>query len=202
MPPDFAGSFSVMAASRRICVYCGSKSGSRPSFTAAAAELGRQLAQRDIGLVYGGASVGLMGTVADATLAAGGEVIGVIPGDLFADEVAHAGLTELHVVDSMHARKALMSELSDAFIALPGGFGTIEEVVEAVTWTQLGIHRKPVALLDVDGYFHHLIRFLDRAVDDGLLRPDMRLLMGCDDDPGRLIERLVAAVDAGQATTS
>ena len=117
---------------------------------------------------------------------------------MIADEDLPGPLRDL----AMHARKALMSELSDAFIALPGGFGTIEEVVEAVTWTQLGIHRKPVALLDVDGYFHHLIRFLDRAVDDGLLRPDMRLLMGCDDDPGRLIERLVAAVDAGQATTS
>ena len=123
-----------------------------------------------IGLVYGGASIGLMGAVADAALGAGGEVIGVIPDKLFEDEVAHEGLSELHVVSSMHERKALMSDLADGFIALPGGYGTIEEVVEAVTWTQLGIHAKPVGLLDVDGYFAHLLAFLDRAVGDGLLR--------------------------------
>jgi uncharacterized protein (TIGR00730 family) len=139
--------------------------------------------------------------VADAVLEGGGEVIGVIPGDLFADEVAHDGLSELHVVTSMHARKALMSDLADAFIALPGGFGTIEEVVEAVTWTQLGIHAKPVALLDVDGYYQHLVAFLDRAVADGLLRPDSRRLLACDDDPARVLEVLAAAVDAGSATT-
>ncbi len=190
-----------MADLRRICVYCGSKPGHPASFTATARHLGRVLADRGIGLVYGGASVGLMGAVADAALAAGGEVFGVIPGDLFADEVAHDGLTELHVVSSMHERKARMSELADAFIALPGGFGTIEEVVEAVTWTQLGIHAKPVALLDVDGYYRHLVAFLDRAVDDGLLTPAGRRLLGCDDDPERLVDGLAAAVDAGQAIT-
>jgi uncharacterized protein (TIGR00730 family) len=190
-----------MSSLRRICVYCGSKSGSQPRFGAAADELGALLAERGIGLVYGGASVGLMGTVADAVLAGGGEVIGVIPGDLFADEVAHEGLTELHVVGSMHERKARMSELADAFIALPGGFGTIEEVVEAVTWTQLGIHRKPVALLDVDGYYQHLLAFLDRAVADGLLNPDSRRLLARGDDPARLVDELAAAVAAGSATT-
>ncbi len=190
-----------MSSLRRICVYCGSRSGSQPRFGAAADELGALLAERGIGLVYGGASVGLMGTVADAVLAGGGQAIGVIPGDLFADEVAHEGLTELHVVGSMHARKALMSELADAFIALPGGFGTLEEVVEAVTWTQLGIHRKPVALLDVDGYYQHLLAFLDRAVADGLLDPDSRRLLVHGDDPGRLVDDLAEAVDAGSATT-
>ncbi len=182
-------------------MYCGSKPGTPASYTAAAQELGRLLARRGIGLVYGGASVGLMGAVADAALAAGGEVFGVIPGDLFTDEVAHDGLTELYVVASMHERKARMSELSDAFIALPGGFGTIEEVVEAVTWTQLGIHAKPVSLLDVDGYYRHLIAFLDRAVSDGLLTPAGRRLLGCDDDVERLVDALAAAVDAGDATT-
>ncbi len=156
----------------------------------AAAGLGQLLAREGIGVVYGGASVGLMGIVADAALAAGGEVIGVLPDKLFEREVAHAGLTELHTVASMHERKALMSELADAFVALPGGYGTIEEVVEAVTWTQLGIHAKPVGLLDVDGYFEHLVAFLDRAVTDGLLRPDSRSLLVCDDEPARLLERL------------
>ena len=175
---------------RRICVYCGSTTGTRPTFAMAAAGLGQLLAREGVGIVYGGASVGLMGIVADAALAAGGEVIGVLPDKLFEREVAHAGLTELHLVSSMHERKALMSELADAFVALPGGYGTIEEVVEAVTWTQLGIHSKPVGLLDVDGYFEHLVAFLDRGVADGLLRPESRELLLCDDDPARLLERL------------
>jgi len=175
---------------RRICVYCGSTTGTRPTFAMAAAGLGQLLAREGVGIVYGGASVGLMGIVADAALAAGGEVFGVLPDKLFEREVAHAGLTELHLVSSMHERKALMSELADAFVALPGGYGTIEEVVEAVTWTQLGIHSKPVGLLDVDGYFEHLVAFLDRGVADGLLRPESRELLLCDDDPARLLERL------------
>jgi uncharacterized protein (TIGR00730 family) len=131
-----------------------------------------------------------MGLMADAALAAGGEVTGVIPDKLFDHEVGHEGLTTLHIVASMHERKALMSELADAFIALPGGYGTIEEVVEAVTWTQLGIHDKPVGLLDVDGYFEHLVAFLDRGVADGLLQPDSRTLLLHDDDAARLLERL------------
>jgi uncharacterized protein (TIGR00730 family) len=179
-----------MAKLRRVCVYCGSSPGNRAAFAVAAAGLGQLLAREGIGVVYGGASVGLMGIVADAALASGGEVIGVLPDKLFEREVAHAGLTELHTVGSMHERKALMSELADAFVALPGGYGTIEEVVEAVTWTQLGIHAKPVGLLDVDGYFEHLVAFLDRAVTDGLLRPESRSLLVCDDEPARLLERL------------
>ncbi len=184
-----------MAELARVCVYCGSSTGNAAAFTDSAERLGRLLADRGIGVVYGGASVGLMGVVADAALDAGAEVIGVIPGELFADEVAHAGLTELHVVSSMHERKALMSQLADAFIALPGGFGTIEEVIEAVTWTQLGIHAKSVGLLDVDGYFDHLLAFLDRAVVDGLLKPESRALLRHDDDPGRLLDLLAEGVD-------
>jgi uncharacterized protein (TIGR00730 family) len=181
---------------QRVCVYCASSSGNRPRFGDVAEQVGRLLARRGIGVVYGGASVGLMGRVADGALAEGGEVHGVIPGQLFADEVAHEGLTELHVVSSMHERKALMSELADAFIALPGGFGTIEEVIEAVTWTQLGIHRKGVGLLDVDGYFDHLVAFLDRAVDDGLLKPSGRALLCHDGDPERLLDRLAGMTGA------
>ena len=179
-----------MSELRRVCVYCGSKPGGRPSFTAAAAGFGALLAGRGIGVVYGGASVGLMGAVADAALAAGGEVVGVIPDRLFEGEIAHAGLTQLHVVASMHERKALMSTLADAFVALPGGYGTIEEVVEAVTWTQLGIHDKPVGLLDVDDYFEHLLGFLDRAVADGFVSETNRRLVQADGDAERLLARL------------
>ena len=173
-----------------VAVFCGASIGTAPAFRAAAEALGRGLATAGMRLVYGGGQVGLMGAVADAALAAGGEVIGVLPDKLFEREVAHAGLTELHTVGSMHERKALMSDLADAFVALPGGYGTIEEVVEAVTWTQLGIHAKPVGLLDVEGYFEHLVAVLDRGVADGLLRTESRSLLLCDDDPVRLLERL------------
>jgi uncharacterized protein (TIGR00730 family) len=183
-----------MANLRRVCVYCGSKAGRRDGFTEAAEAIGRGLANAGIGVVYGGASVGLMGSVADAALTAGGDVIGIIPGGLFEDEVAHEGLTELHVVASLHERKALMSELSDAFIALPGGYGTIDELVEALTWAQLGIHTKPVGLLDLDGYFEHLLAFFDRAVEDGLLGSDSRQLLLRDVDPAALIGRLTEKV--------
>jgi uncharacterized protein (TIGR00730 family) len=179
-----------MADFERVCVYCGSHTPARASYVDAAVDLGDRLARRGLGVVYGGASVGLMGAMADAALAAGGEVIGVIPDQLFEDEVAHDGLTQLHVVGSMHERKALMSRLADAFIALPGGYGTIEEVVEAVTWTQLGIHDKPVGLLDVEGYFEHLLAFVDRAVDDGLVSATNRDLLLADADPVRLLDRL------------
>ncbi|HEY2943327.1 MAG TPA: TIGR00730 family Rossman fold protein [Vicinamibacteria bacterium] len=159
---------------RQVCVFCGSSPGRRPAFAAAASELGARLAADRIGLVYGGGSVGLMGTVADAALAAGGEVVGVIPEALAGKEVAHTGLTRLHVVKSMHERKALMAGMADAFVALPGGFGTLDELFEAITWGQLGIHRKPIGLLDVEGYFAPLLAFVDRAVGDGFIRPPYR----------------------------
>jgi len=161
----------------RVCGYCGSSAGNDPRFRAAAEELGTALARARIGVVYGGGRVGLMGAVADAALAAGGEVIGVIPAALAEREVAHQGLTQLHVVDSMHERKALMNELSAGFIALPGGFGTFEEFCEVVTWSQLGIHRKPCGLLNVAGYFDPLIAMFDRAVGQGFISDDNRAIV-------------------------
>ena len=158
----------------------------------AAIEVGRQLARRGIGLVYGGASVGLMGALADAALAAGGEVIGVIPRALVDREIAHLGLSELRVVDSLHRRKALMAELADAFLALPGGIGTLDELSEALTWSQLGIHRKPLGLLNVAGYYDALLAMLDHAVAERFVRPENRALLISDTDAARLIERLLA----------
>ncbi len=148
---------------RRICVFCGSAEGARPAYRDAARALGRELATRGLGLVYGGGSVGLMGVLADTVLAEGGEVIGVIPGPLATRELAHTGLTELRVVGSMHERKATMARLSDGFVALPGGLGTLEETLEVLTWTQLGIHRKPVGVLNVEGYWDGLERMLGHA---------------------------------------
>ncbi len=168
MPP---ASTPVLA---RVCVFCGSSSGTDPRYAEAAAQMGSELARRGIGLVYGGGSVGLMGVVADAVLAAGGEVTGVIPGFLHRREVAHGGVDDLRVVGSMHDRKALMADLADAFVALPGGIGTFEELFEALTWTQLGVHDKPVALLDVGDFWAPVLALLDRAVDDGFLRRDVR----------------------------
>ncbi len=153
----------------RLCVFCGSKTGARAEFITAARELGAELAARRIGLVYGGASVGVMGVLADAVLAKQGEAIGVIPHGVFDREVAHTGLTELHVVHSMHARKALMNEKSDAFLALPGGLGTFDELFEALTWKQIGIHDKPIGLLDTGGYFSDLLRMVQRAEEEGFL---------------------------------
>jgi uncharacterized protein (TIGR00730 family) len=153
----------------RLCVFCGSRTGARPEFVSAARDLGAALAARRIGLVYGGASIGVMGALADAVLAAQGEAIGVIPHGVFEREVAHTGLTELHVVKNMHARKALMTELSDAFLALPGGLGTFDELFEALTWRQIGIHHKALGVLDVGGYFGDLFRLIQRARDDGFL---------------------------------
>jgi uncharacterized protein (TIGR00730 family) len=180
----------------RICVFCGSSAGVRPSYARAARDLGILLARRGIGLVYGGGSEGLMGAVADAALAAGGEVIGVIPETLVAREFAHARLTELRIVTSMHERKALMAELSDAFVTLPGGFGTLDETCEMLTWTQLGIHEKPCGMLDVDGYFAPLLAFLDSAVVEGFLRPENRALVALDTDPERLLSRLLGLNEA------
>lgn len=175
---------------RRVCVFCGSRVGARPVYLEAARDLGHALVERGYGLVYGGASVGLMGAIADAVLEGGGEVIGVIPRALVERELSHPGLHELHVVETMHARKALMAAKSDAFIAMPGGFGTFEELFEVVTWGQIGIHRKPMGLLDVAGYFDALMAMVDRAVEEGFVPETHRDLVCMDPDPQGLLERL------------
>ncbi|MEH3107788.1 MAG: TIGR00730 family Rossman fold protein [Sphingomonas fennica] len=177
---------------KRVCVFCGSSPGTDPAYAAGAAALGRAIAGAGHGLVYGGARVGLMGIVADAALAAGGAVIGVLPQALQARELAHAGLTELHIVPSMHARKAMMADLSDGFVALPGGIGTLEELFEIWTWGQLGDHAKPVALLDVAGFYRPLIAFLDNVVAAGFVRPVHRAMLLTDEDPAALIARMAS----------
>jgi uncharacterized protein (TIGR00730 family) len=174
----------------RVCVYAGSSTGTDAGYSLAAAELARALVARGHGIVYGGGRVGLMGVVADTAIELGGEVIGVIPEKLVAQEVAHRNLTELRVVGSMHERKALMSQLSDAFVALPGGIGTVDELVEAMTWTQLGLHRKPCALLNVGGYYDKLVAFLDHAVTEQFLTPEDRRLLLVVDQPEALINAL------------
>jgi uncharacterized protein (TIGR00730 family) len=179
-------------ALRRVCLYAGSSPGTDPAYTQAATELATLLARRGIGIAYGGAAVGLMGTLADAAMAAGGEVIGVIPRGLGSREIGHQGLTRLELVDTMHERKARMAELSDAFIALPGGVGTLEELVEALTWTMLGIHAKPVGLLSVGGYYAPLETFLDQTRDHGFLRPEHRELLLSEPDAETLLARLTA----------
>lgn len=175
---------------KTICVYCGSNVGTRPEYAALARDIGELLAGEGLRIVYGGGRVGLMGIVADAATAAGGEVIGIIPRSLDRREVAHRGIAQLHVVESMHERKAMMNEFADGFIALPGGFGTFEELCEMLTWAQLGIHRKPVGLLDVAGYYAPLIELFDRAVKEGFLHPDHRALLLSDSDPAALLERM------------
>jgi uncharacterized protein (TIGR00730 family) len=177
---------------KSVCVFCGSSSGAAASYARAALALAESAASRGVRLVYGGASVGLMGVLADAALARGGAVIGVIPRALVDRELAHRGLTELHVVDTMHERKARMAELADAFIALPGGLGTLEELFEVWTWGMLGLHAKPYGLLDVDGYYQPLIRFLDHARDEGFIRPEQREQLVLDTDAGRLLDALLA----------
>lgn len=172
----------------RICVFCGSSPGVGEGYLKAATELGRLLAERGIGLVYGGAAIGLMGAVADGALAAGGEVHGVIPTHLMTAEVAHHGLTELYEVPDMHARKAKMAELSDGFLALPGGAGTLEELFEVWTWGQLGLHHKPLGLVDVDGYFSDLLRFIDHMVAQGFLRERHRAMVTVDADAATLLD--------------
>jgi uncharacterized protein (TIGR00730 family) len=162
---------------RRVCVFCGSRSGDKPEYAAAARELGTLLVREHLGVVFGGGHIGMMGVLADAALAAGGEVIGVIPQALVDKELAHARLTELRVVDSMHTRKADMEKLSDAFIALPGAFGTADELFEILTWSQLGLHRKPIGLLNTLGFFTPLLQWIDRAVADGFLKPKHRRLL-------------------------
>jgi len=174
----------------RLCIFCGSSPGARPEYAEATVELAQVLAARGIGIVYGGASVGLMGLLADSAMEAGGEVVGVIPNALERKEIARHGITELHVVDSMHERKALMAELSDAFIALPGGSGTLEELFEVFTWSQLGLHRKACALLNVAGYYDGLAAFLDHAVDERFLRPEHRGMLLCGDTPTAVLDAL------------
>ncbi len=177
---------------KRICVYCGSSAGRSAAYARAAESLAATLVGNEIELVYGGASVGIMGKLADAVLAAGGRVHGVIPDFLRAKEIAHADLTRLHVVASMHERKSLMAELADGFIALPGGFGTLEELIEMLTWAQLKVHAKPCGVLNVDGYFDSLLAFLDHATTEGFLRRENRQMLLADADPEALISRFRA----------
>lgn len=177
---------------RRVCVYAGSNPGSDPAYAQAAGALATLLAERGMGLVYGGGNVGLMRVLADAALAAGGETIGVMPRALLDREIGHRGLTELRVVDSMHERKALMAELSDAFVAVPGGIGTLEELIEVYTWSQLGLHRKASGVLNVRGYYDGLATFLDHAVAEGFLRPQHRAVLTVAEDPAELLDRLAA----------
>ena len=175
---------------RRICVFCGSSPGARPAYAEATAEVARLLAGEGIGVVYGGGHVGLMGVLADTAMATGGEVIGVMPQALVDREIGHTEISELRVVGSMHERKALMADLSDAFIALPGGAGTLEELFEVYTWAQLGLHDKPCGLLDVEDYFSGLVGFLDHAVDERFLREEHRAMLIVEREPRALIERL------------
>jgi len=179
---------------KRLCVFCGANSGHDPRYGEAAAALGRGIAQAGLGLGYGGASIGLMGAVADAALAEGGEVIGVIPQTLVAREVAHHGLSDLRVVTSMHERKALMADLSDGFIALPGGVGTLEELFEVWTWSHLGLHRKPCGLLDVAGFYSGLGRFIDHVQQEGFLRNGVRNMLLMAEDPTQMIAAMRAYV--------
>src|SRR5688500_15000316 len=177
---------------RRVCVFAGSSAGVRPEYRAAAAALGRVLCERDIELVYGGAHVGLMGAVADAVMAAGGRVTGVIPDALVAKELAHTGVTELHVVASMHERKALMADLSGGFIALPGGWGTWEELFEVLTWGQLGLHTKPCGLLNAGGYFDGLLAFMAHAMHEGFVRTEQNAMLLVADTPAGLLDQMAA----------
>lgn len=175
---------------QRICIFCGSSAGTQPAYEQAAQNIGRLLAQRGISLVYGGSKLGLMGVMADACLHEGGRVVGVMPRALVEKEIAHRGVTELHVVESMHERKALMADLAGAFVALPGGYGTWEEFCEVLTWSQLGLHRKACAVLNVNGYYDPLLAMADRALAEGFVRAEHRELLLADTDPARLLDRL------------
>lgn len=193
MPPIAASKSSSI---HRLCVFLGASHGRRPTYQDAAESLGRHLAQRGLGLVYGGGNVGLMGRLAASALEAGGEVIGVIPESLMGREVSGTriedlGATRLEIVDSMHTRKARMAELADGFIALPGGYGTFEELFEILTWAQLGFHRKPIGILNTEGYFDPLIHLIDHSLEEGFIRPENRALVIDDTDPDRLIQRLL-----------
>jgi len=183
----------------KVCVFTGSSRGQRPGYSDAARQLARRLVERDYGLVYGGGNVGLMGMIADAVLDRGGHVTGVIPDALVSQEVAHRGLSELRVVQSMHERKATMAELSDGFIAMPGGIGTMEEFFEVLSWAQLGLHDKPCGLLNIGGYYDHLIRFMNHAVDQEFLKPKHRALLIVEEEPDRLIDRFEPIITANGA---
>ena len=177
---------------KRLCVYCGSNAGTTNAYGEAASEFAEVLVQNNIALVYGGSCRGIMGQLADAVLDGGGEVEGVMPKSLIDKEIAHDGLTEMHVVDSMHARKSMMAMLSDGFIAMPGGIGTLEEIVEILTWAQLQFHEKPCGLLNVNGYFNHLLSFLDHAEAEGFLRPAHRAMLLVSQKPADLLRRFEA----------
>jgi uncharacterized protein (TIGR00730 family) len=177
---------------KRICVFCGSAQGARAAYALAARRLGELLAERKIGMVFGGGGIGLMGVVADAVMAHGGEVIGVIPDSLMRREIGHGSVTKLHVVDTMHQRKGLMADLSDAFIALPGGYGTLEEFAEVVTWSQLGIQTKPCGLLNVEGYWDGLLEFLDHAVKEQFVFPENRELVLVAETPEQMLDKIMA----------
>jgi uncharacterized protein (TIGR00730 family) len=189
---DHACEATTLSPVKRVLVFCGSSPGLRPEYTECATDLGRELAARGLEVVYGGARVGLMGTLADSALAAGGKVIGVIPTRLVQHEIAHAGLTKLHVVESMHERKAIMAELSDAVIALPGGSGTLDELFELFTWKQLGLHRKPIGLLDVAGYWQPLLAFLEHAVTERFLRAEYLEDLQVERSAAALVDRLAS----------
>lgn len=182
----------------RICVYCGSSAGGHDEYSAAARDLARELVENDFELVYGGAARGTMGVIADAMLGLGGKVHGVIPTLLLEREIAHQGLTELHVVDSMHERKFVMAALADAFIALPGGFGTLEELVEILTWAQLRVHDKPAGVINVRGYFDQLLAYLDHAVAEGFLRPENRRMLLCAADAKSLLAKFAELWQSGE----
>ncbi len=177
---------------RRVCVFCGSNVGARPEYLAAAQAMGRTLARRGLALVYGGGAIGLMGAVADATLAGGGQVHGVSPHALSGREIAHPGLTSLDVVPTMHERKARMSELSDAYVAMPGGLGTWDELFEVATWSYLGIHEKPIGLYDVAGYFGPFLRLHEHGVAEGFIRPELRGLFAVATEPDALLDAMIA----------
>lgn len=176
---------------RRVCVFCGSNPGQNPRYAAEAKDVGKHLAARGWGLVYGGGRVGLMGIVADAVLEAGGEVIGVIPEMLATKELKHTGATAMHVTPNMHTRKAMMAEHADAFIAMPGGFGTFEEVMEITTWAQLGLHRKPIGLLNVSGFYERLSSFIDHATREGFIKSEQRDLVFMENNAASVVDRLV-----------
>ena len=175
---------------QRVCVFCGSSKGARPVYARTAHDMGKALVRRNLGLVYGGGCIGLMGGIADAVLEGGGEVIGIIPHGLVTREVAHHGITKLVIVHSMHERKAKMAELSDGFVAMPGGYGTFEEFCEIITWAQLGLHRKPCGILNVEGYYDSLLALFDRAVAEGFVHPTNRRLVIQETDPDRLLDLL------------